>query len=390
MQISNRLKNITGGGSDGWDVFYRARDMKSDGVPVVELTQGEHDILTDRSILDAMHQAMLDGFTGYSPVVGATNLRERVANRIAERTGVATTPENVLIVPGGQSGLFATHNAACDAGDRALFIDPYYATYPGTIRSAGAVPLAIEAKADRLFQPDAADIAAKAKGAKSLLINSPNNPTGVVYSHDTMSGIARVCQDHDLWLISDEVYDTQVWQGEHMTPRALPDMNERTLVIGSLSKSHAMTGSRLGWVVGPEDVIENLGNLANNTTYGVSGFVQQGACFALDQGPDFEAKIAEPYRRRLALVKDILQNQNVVRAIPADGAMYIMLDVRATGMSGEDFANALLDTHHVAVMPGESFGKAAAGHIRVALTVADDRLETALRQLLALAAEKAG
>jgi len=121
-----------------------------------------------------------------------------------------------MITPGGQAALFAAHHAACDEGDRALYIDPYYATYPGTIRGVGAMPVAVEAKSDLAFQPQASDIAAVAPGAASLLINSPNNPTGVVYGPETLDGIAGVVTDHDLWLISDEVYDTQVWEGTHI------------------------------------------------------------------------------------------------------------------------------------------------------------------------------
>ncbi|MEO1139167.1 MAG: aminotransferase class I/II-fold pyridoxal phosphate-dependent enzyme [Pseudomonadota bacterium] len=392
MALSKRITGLTGGGSDGWDVYYRAKEMMAAGVDVAMLTIGEHDIGTDVSILDAMHAAAKAGHVGYSMFNGNANLRERVANRVSERTGVATTPDNVLVVPGGQAGLFATHHAACDEGDRALYIDPYYATYPGTIRAVGARAIAVPALPDRVFQPDPEDIAAVADGAKSLLINTPNNPTGVVYGHETLQGISHVCMDHDMWLISDEVYDTQLWNAAHISPRVLDGMADRTLVIGSLSKSHAMTGSRIGWVVGPEEAIHHMGNLATHTTYGVAGFVQEAACFALDQGEDFEARVAAPFRRRRDLVLRQLDGQNVVRAIPAEGAMYVMLDLRATGLSGEDFAFHLLDKHHVAVMPGESFGTAAAGHVRVALTVNDDRLGEAVARLLDTAqalAEKA-
>ncbi|WP_338551038.1 pyridoxal phosphate-dependent aminotransferase [Roseovarius phycicola] len=385
MALSKRITGLTGGGSDGWDVYYRAKDMQAQGVDIAMLTIGEHDVGTDISILDAMYGAAKAGHVGYSMFTGNTNLRERVAGRVAERTGVETKPENVLIVPGGQAGLFAAHHAACDEGDTALFIDPYYATYPGTIRGVGARPLAVQARAEQDFQPDPADIAAVAEGAKSLLTNSPNNPTGAVYSLETMEGIAGVCQDHDLWLISDEVYDTQLWEGEHISARTLPGMAERTLVIGSLSKSHAMTGSRIGWIIGPEEAIFHIGNLATHTTYGVAGFVQEAAYFALDQGEAFEAQIAEPFRRRRDLVLAQVAGQNVVRAVPAQGAMYVMLDIRATGLSGEDFAMRLLDQHHVAVMPGESFGEAAAGHVRVALTVADERLNEAIAHLIDMA-----
>ncbi len=385
MKYSNRIKNVIGGGSDGWDVFYRARAMKAAGAPVLELTIGEHDIRTHPDILRAMDRAAMGGHTGYAVVPGTDELRDTVAARIEARTGVPTTRDNIMITAGGQAALFAAHHALCDEGDRALFIDPYYATYPGTIRGVGAVPVPIAASPGHGFQPDPADIDAVADGAKSLLINSPNNPTGVVYSRKTLDGIAQVCRDHDLMLISDEVYDTQIWQGEHISPRALPNMADRTLVVGSMSKSHAMTGSRIGWICGPVDAIEHLINLATHTNYGVAGFVQDAAAFALAQGAAAEDAVAAPFRRRRALTLKALEGQNVVRAVPNHGAMYVMLDIRATGLSGEEFANRLLDTEQIATMPGESFGAAAAGHIRVAMTIDDDAYVDALTRLIKFA-----
>ena len=381
MQLSTRITGLLGGGSDGWGVFLRARQMIADGTAVTELTIGEHDIRTAAPILQDMHRSAMGGHTGYASVPGTPALRDAVAQRVQDRTGVPTTRDNVLITPGGQAALFAAHAAAVNPGDTALFIDPYYATYPGTIRGVSAIPKAIAAHAEDAFQPRPSAIAAAAPDAKSLLINSPNNPTGVVYSRATLEGIADICKDHGLWLISDEVYDTQVWTGTHLSPRALPDMAERTLVIGSMSKSHAMTGSRCGWIVGPEDAIEHLTNLATHTTYGVPGFIQDAAHFALNQGTGFEDEIAAPFQRRRLLAQEIITNQNAVSLVPADGAMYLMLDIRSTGMTGEEFAFALLDAHHIAVMPGESFGQAAAGHIRVAMTIDDTRFAQALDTL---------
>jgi arginine:pyruvate transaminase len=222
------------------------------------------------------------------------------------------------------------------------------------------------------------------------MINTPNNPTGVVYSRQTLDRIAEVCQRHDLWLISDEVYDTQVWQGTHISPRTLPGMADRTFVVGSLSKSHAMTGSRIGWVCGPAHAIGPMIDLATHTNYGIPGFIQEAGLFALTQGPAFEETIAAPFRRRRDITLDLLARQNIVRAAPLDGAMYAMLDIRATGLTGEDFAQALLDAERIAVMPGESFGEAAGGHIRVAMTIPDDRYAEALARLLAFAAARAG
>ncbi|WP_292293046.1 pyridoxal phosphate-dependent aminotransferase [Marivita sp.] len=383
--LSQRITTLNGDGSDGWDVFYRARAMVEAGVPVTELTIGEHDIGTDPSILRAMYDSARGGHTGYAIVPGISALRDEVAARVQARSGVPTRRENVLITPGGQAGLFAAHMAVCAPGDVALHVDPYYATYPGLVRSAGAVPRAVATRSAQGFLPERSALEAASEGAASLLINTPNNPTGAVYPRATLQEIADVVTARDMWLISDEVYDSQVWEGAHLSPRALPGMAERTLVIGSMSKSHAMTGSRIGWIVGPEDAITCLVDLATNTTYGVPGYIQDAALFGLRAGADLERRVAEPFRRRRAIAERVLAAQQVVRMIPAQGAMYVMLDVRGTGMNGEGFANALLDAHRIAVMPGESFGQSAAGHVRVAMTLEDSRFEVALRTLCAFA-----
>ena len=387
MEIAHRMTALTGDGSDGWDVFYKARTLKNQGHPIIELTIGEHDIRTHMDILAAMGRSARGGHTGYAAVPGTEGLRAAVARRIEAQSGVSTTEENILITPGGQSALFAAHMAVLNPGDIALYCDPYYATYPGTLRSTGALDRTIPCDSAHDFQPRAADLESAAQGARSLLVNSPNNPTGVVYDRATWEAIAKTSIAHDLWLISDEVYDTQVWQGEHVSPRSLQGMQARTLVIGSMSKSHAMTGSRIGWICGPIPVIEHLTNFATHNTYGVPGFIQDAAEFALSQGQELEDEVAAPFRRRRRIALDLVAQQNLVRVVPCSGAMYLMLDMRATGLSGETFAHALLDAHQIAVMPGESFGQAAAGHIRVAMTVADDQFFKALTILLSFAAE---
>ncbi len=391
MRLSNTITTITGGGSDGWDLFIKARKMISEGHDITELTIGEHDIKTDTRILEAMHAAALGGATGYAMVPGIDDLRNAVATRLTARTGVPTTLDNVLITAGGQAALFAAFRAALDEGDTALYINPYYATYPGTIRAVGGVPVAIAARSEDGFQPraDAIDAAAQATGAKSLLINSPNNPTGAVYGRDTLKAIAAVAIKHDLIVISDEVYDTQVWEGEHISIRSLEGMAERTFVVGSMSKSHAMTGSRVGWLVGPDEAMGHVLNLMTNTNYGVAGFTQCAALFALGLGEAFESEIGAPFQRRRALAQKALEGQNAIRLSQPSGAMYLMLDIRATGLSGDDFADKLLMERHIAVMPGESFGDAAAGHVRIAMTIPDAPFEAAIKEIAAFAANLA-
>ena len=383
---STRIATLTGEGEDGWGIFYRARAMKAAGRRVLDLTIGEHDVGTAAPILDEMARAARAGHTGYAAVPGIDPLRAEVAARLSAQHGLTYSPNQVLIVPGAQGGLFAAHHATCDEGDGALLIAPYYTTYPGTIRAVGARPIVVAARSEDGFQPDLAALAAAAPGARSLLINSPNNPTGAVYAPASLAGIARIATDHDLWVISDEVYDTQVWSGRHVPMAGLPGMAARTLTVGSLSKSHAMTGSRLGWVAGPEAMIARMITLATHTTYGVPGYIQEAGLFALRQGAAFEADIAAPFLRRRDMVLAALTTQTAVRATPPEGAMYVMLDIRATGLSGNAFAARLLDEKGVAVMPGESFGQAAAGHVRVALTLPDRAFEQAIAHLLEFAA----
>lgn len=390
MKLSNRIQSITGDGSDGWDILYRSRDMIDAGTPVLELTIGEHDTRTDPSIINAMYESAKAGNTGYAAVPGQTALRNAIAARVQAQSGVPTTANNVIVTTGGQAALFAAHLALLDEGDTGLFMDPYYATYPGGLRSLGAHSVPVPTHSEHNFQPQRSDLEPLAQGAKSLLINSPHNPTGVVYSRETVQMICDVCRKNDVTLVSDEVYDTQVWEGQHVSPRSLEGMADHCFVVGSMSKSHAMTGWRVGWVVGPEHAIARILDLSTVNTYGVPGFIQDAATFALTNGTKLETEVANVFRTRLSLARDVLKDETDIRLIPAQGAMYLMLDIRATGLSGDDFASQLLDAEHIAVMPGESFGASAAGHIRVAMTIPDDDFKQGLTRLIAFAKTKIG
>lgn len=383
MKLSNRIINLNGepGADDGWTVYYEARRLRDAGHEITMLCIGEHDRVTAPFILDAMDASARAGNTGYAYIQGQPGLREIVAERAAAMTGAPALAENVTITTGGQAALFACMNVALDPGDTCCIVDPYYATYPPTVRGVGGLVATVKANADKGFQLDPDELMAATEGAKALLINTPHNPTGAVYSRETLEHIAEVCRARDMWLISDEVYDSQVHEGTHLSPRALPGMAERTMVVGSMSKSHVMTGFRLGWVIADRTVILALRDLANATTYGVPGFIQQAAEVALRDGDDEQAGVAARYKRRRDIAVNALSGSNIVRISPPDGAMYVMLDLRALGVSGEEFALRLLAEEKIAVMPGESFGDVAAGFVRIALTVADDKLTDALARL---------
>ncbi|MEM1382204.1 MAG: pyridoxal phosphate-dependent aminotransferase [Pseudomonadota bacterium] len=387
MQSSQRIAAIVGGsGDDGWSVHYRAHGLAAAGVPVTRLTVGDHDVKTDASILAAMQGAMTGDKLGYMPVSGIDPLKAAIAARVTAQGGPPVSTEEVVVTPGGQAALYCAAMAALDPGQSCIVLDPFYATYQQTVRAVSARPITVETRAEDGFQPDPDAIAAAlAPDTRAILINTPNNPTGSVYTRERLEGIAALCQARDLWLISDEVYDRQIHHGAHLSPRVLPGMAERTMVVNSLSKSHAMTGSRIGWLVLPPRSAEHVVDLAIAMTYGIPGFIQDAGLYALTHGGEIEDGIRARYRRRRDQALQVLGSGNLVRAVPPAGGMYVMLDIRATGLTGIAFAEALLEQERIAVMPGESFGAAAAGHVRVALTVPDEELADALGRIVQFA-----
>ncbi|MFK7945932.1 MAG: pyridoxal phosphate-dependent aminotransferase [Paracoccaceae bacterium] len=381
-ELSHRIRNVVTGGSDGWDLHYRAHKMLLAGDPVIMLSVGDHDIKTDTKVLAAMQASAEGGNLGYTPVPGSGALRRAIAARVSRTNSVPAEPENVIVTSGGQGAIYAAMNAVLDPGDGCVLLDPFYASFDVTVRAVAGEPVLVPTSADEGFQPDAAAIeAALTPRTRAILINTPNNPTGAVYTPERLAAVAELCIRKDLWLISDELYDGQVHDGQHFSARDLPGLAERTFQIGSMSKGYAMTGARVGWVVAPRQAIDKLVDLAGATTYGLPGFIMDAATFALTECAEQEAEVAARYKRRRDLCVAALANQPGLRVSPPEGGMYIMLDVRGTGLSGNAFGEQLLDAEKIGVMPGESFGAAAAGHIRIAMTVGDVALEDAMHRI---------
>jgi arginine:pyruvate transaminase len=330
------------------------------------------------------------GHLGYTPLPGTPALRRAIAARLCARARVPAAAENVTVTAGGQGALFAAAMAALDPGQACVVLDPYYASFPVTVRAVSADPVVVATRPEDGFQPDPAAIeAALTPATRALLVNTPNNPTGAVYGRDRLEALAELCIRRDLWLISDELYDSQVHDGAHLSPRDLPGMAERTLLVGSMSKGFAMTGARIGWLVAPAEAVRRLSDLALATTYGLPGFIQDAAAHALEACAAEEAGVARRYRRRrdaaLQALGRPLAGGAALRVVPPQGGMYLMLDVRGTGLDGTGFAGRLLEEEGIAVMPGESFGAAAAGHVRVALTAPEDALGPAMARIARLA-----
>lgn len=382
MRLSDRVQRIVPGGSDGWELYYRARSMSAAGTPVVMLSIGDHDVGPDAGIANALTESLRSGHTGYTPVEGTDALRKAVATRQDPPASI----EEVVITCGGQAALFAGMMAVLDPGESCVVLDPYYATYSQTVRAAGGDPIVVKCRPEDGFEPDASAIeAALRPDTRAILLNTPNNPTGAVYSESRLLALAELAKRRGLWILSDEVYATQVWSGRHISPRDLPGMAEHTLVLGSMSKSHGMTGFRVGWVLGPAEAVRRISELAVTTTYGLPGFIQDAATHGLVAGATAEDDLRARYAKRREVALAALGQGPGYHVVAPAGGMYLLLDIRATGLSGTAFAERLLDEAGINVMPGESFGSAAAGHIRVALTVPEDVLVPALKRIAGMA-----
>lgn len=382
---SSRISGIVPSGKDGWEVHFEGWARKLAGQDIIMLSVGDHDFDSPSETVEAAVRAVRGGHHHYTQLPGIPALREAMAKISTRSSGVATTASQVIATPGGQAALYAAVQAVHDPGDHAVVVAPYYATYPGTFRAAGADFTVVETVAEDGFQPrvEAIEKAITPK-TRSILLNTPNNPTGAVYSRAALEGIADICRRHDLWLLSDEVYWSLVG-GQHLSPRALPGMAERTLVVNSMSKSHGMTGWRIGWLTGPAELVTLLISLNLVSTYGINDFVSRAAIEALENDYGVE-QIASIYANRRKVFLDAIRGINNIVVRGSEGGMYVMLDVRAIEPDSEKFAWALLDTENVTVMPGASFGEAAEGHIRIALTQPDDILREAAKRIRHFAA----
>lgn len=386
--ISERVSNILEAGKNGWEVHFEAIRRKRAGVPVIMLSIGDHDFRTPEPSVEACVAALRAGRHHYTDLSGLPLLRAAMARVSEKSTGVATSPDEVIATVGGQGALFAAMQAVADPGGHGIMIAPHYAVYPATFRGAGLTYSVVEALPEDDFQPRREALeAALTPQTRVLLVNSPNNPTGAIYSNETIEAIAGFCIDHDLWLVSDEVYWSHA-QGAHVSPVSLPGMAGRTLVVNSVSKSHGMTGWRVGWLRGPADVIKTLDSFNLVTTYGMPDFISHSVAEALDKGYGVE-EIAARYAGRRERFRRAFDGSNGVSVRGSKGGMYAMLDIRAIDPDGERFAFGLLEAEGVAVMPGESFGNAAAGHLRISLVQEDAVLDEAIARIKRFIAARA-
>lgn len=381
--ITDRLQNL---GSEKWAIHAEARRLKREGKAVIELTIGEPDVPPDPALLAEAARAMHAGRYRYSNGRGEPSVVDAVVRKYQKRRSDVTA-ENVLCFPGTQTALFAVMLGLVETGDAVLVGDPLYATYEGVIRSTGAVQVPVPLRPENGFHMKAADLeAAITPESRVLLLNTPHNPTGAVLTAEEIAEIGAVCRKHDLWIVCDEVYEQLVFGTTFASPFDNTDLAERTIVVSSISKSHAAPGFRSGWTVGPKEFCTRLLAVSETMLFGGQPFIADMTAYALDNPISTAATMRRTYQARAARFADALSRAPGLTPLSPEAGMFIVVDVSETGMSGEDFAWALLREELVAVMPGSSFGEQAAGFIRLSLTVPDAHIDEACRRIAALAA----
>jgi arginine:pyruvate transaminase len=384
------VDRIAARGADAWSIHMEAARLRDQGQDVIFLTVGDPDQAPPEPVIDATVDALRRHRTGYSSIIGFPKAREAIAARFQRRTGRPCNADNVVVTPGAQGGVFCALQCLAGPGDEVIVPEPIYNTYEPVIGASGARLVTVPLRAERGFHPDLDAIAgAVTPRSRVIWINSPHNPTGVVFTAEEVAGIAELCRRHDLWLLSDEVYEDLAFARPHVSPWSLPGMPERTVVVSSLSKSHAMPGFRFGWIIGPAALSQHLFSLLVAMIYGSPAFIQDGVMPALENDLPEVAASREAYRNRGGFLSRILAEAPNCRVTPPEGGMFVLMDVRGTGLGSETFARQLLVRENVAVLPCDSFGPSAVGHLRIALTAAEPRLEEAGRQIVRFAGELA-
>ncbi|MND52279.1 Arginine--pyruvate transaminase AruH [compost metagenome] len=375
MRFASLVKKMAGPGTAAWDIHYAAIAAQRAGEDVIVLSIGDPDIATPEPITNAAIEALQAGDTHYCDVAGRPELRQAIADLHGRLTGQAVSADSAILVAGAQNGLYAAARCLLEEGDEVIVFDPVYVTYEATLKASGANLVRVPCPAEGGFRPDLAALrAAISERTRAIFFANPNNPTGVVLDARELEAIAELARQHDLWVVVDEVYESLAFEQPHLYFATLPGMRERTVSIGSLSKSHAMTGWRTGWVVACPELVAHIENLALNMLYGLPGFVQEAALAAVLAYDQVTHDMRELYRRRRDLVLDALDGCAPLKVLKPQAGMFVLLDVRGSGLSSLDFAWQLFRATGVAVLDAEAFGPAAAGFVRLSYTLGEEQL----------------
>lgn len=385
FELSKRALNITP--SATLVISGKAKEMKASGIDVIGLGAGEPDFNTPDYILDAAKAAMDNGETKYTAVGGIIELKQAIVDKLAIDNGLTYTTNQVIVTTGAKNAIYTLCQAVLNAGDEVIIPAPYWVSYTEMVKLAEGVPVIIEGKQEQQFKVTADEIeAAITPKTRALFINSPSNPTGTVYSREELQAIAEVAVKHQIMVISDEIYEKLIFgEAEHISIASLGDeIKQLTMIINGVSKSHAMTGWRIGYAVGDAQVIKAMTELNGHATSNPTSIAQYAALGAYTGDQTAISVMKEAFGKRL----DTIYPQ--ITAIPGfkvdkpSGAFYLFIEVseaaKQTGFDSVDaFATALLEEAHVAVIPGSGFG--TPNYIRISYATSLELLEEAVKRM---------
>ena len=382
LRLARRMQNL--GTETAFEVLAKARKLEAQGRNIVHLEIGEPDFPTPANIVEAAQKAIRDGFTHYTPAGGLMPARQAVADWIRRLYEVEVVPEQVVMVPGSKNVLLFTILALIDEGTEAIVPDPGYPIYESLVVMAGgrAVPVALRERND--FRLDVEELKSKiTPRTRLIVINAPHNPTGGVLSLKDLEAIAELAQQHDLYVLSDEVYGQITYDGHHASILTVPGMVDRTIYSDGLSKAYAMCGWRLGFAVAPLPLAQRMETLMINSSSCAAAFTQMAAIEALtspESDRAVEAMVAE-FKRRRDVVVDRLNAVPGVRCHTPLGAFYVFPNVTGTGQNERELADRMLYEGGVAVLPGTSFGEMGKGYIRLSYANSVDQIEEGVRRM---------
>jgi aminotransferase len=378
--VQRLSKRVAGLKPSGIRKFF---DIAATMKDVISLGIGEPDFTTPRPILEAGLRSLENGQTHYTSNHGKLELRQGIANNLKQLYGVQYDPVDELVVTVGVSeALYLTMTAILDPGDEVIIPTPCFVAYQAEVIMAGGVPVEIPTRMEDNFQVDPQHIrAALSPRTKAIFVGYPSNPTGAVANREVLLEIAKIAEENDLLLISDEIYDRLVYSFQHVCVPALSEnIKRRTVLLGGFSKDYAMTGWRIGYAAGPADIIKGMIRIHQYTIMSAPTMAQDAAIEALAVGEEYVQEMLAEYNRRRRLLVDGL-NKLGLKTFEPLGAFYAFPNISASGMDDETFCQRLLEEEHVAVVPGNSFGPGGQGFVRACYATAYEKIEEALQRM---------
>jgi aspartate/methionine/tyrosine aminotransferase len=378
--LSSRLSVLTGEGA--LTVYLQARELERQGRSIIHLELGEPDFHPAEPVVAALEKAARDGKDRYCPMAGLPALKEEIAAYLDRTRDITVDPENVVVAPGCKLSLFFAMMTILEPGDEVLWPDPGFPGYPSITRAFGGIPVSFGLEEKSNLQPDPDEIAAKiTPRTKAILLNSPCNPTGTVYADAIQRRIAELAVQHDLYVLSDEIYARIIYGQKYHSMLSYPGMAERTLIIDGFSKSFAMTGWRLGYTIAPPELVPHLVMLAVNSYTCVAEFTQYAAIEALrDTSGATPRMVAEFQKRRDQFIGD-LNRVPGFRCIPPAGAFYAWVNIQETGTTAEEVCRIMLEEAGVAAIPGAAFGDMGQNFVRFSFASSTATLKEAVARI---------